>query len=132
MSSSSKNTNTKARETESSKTLAEEHKRSEKCEEFKGAPQTDSEIKETRERKLTEKGKQYQRDILNTKVKASSTKLRQEIEKIKDLTSSSGTSFETLHRERDTLDQIKKNLTMLITHFITCSKTKKRSLVSLL
>jgi len=49
MCSSSKNTNTEARETESSKTLAEEHETSEKCKEFEGAPQTDSEIKETLE-----------------------------------------------------------------------------------
>ena len=67
----------------------------------------DGDIKGTRKRNLTEKGKQYQRDILDSKVKASSTKLRQEIEKIKELISSSSTSWETLNRERDTLDQIK-------------------------
>ena len=38
----------------------------------------------------------------------SSTNLRQEIEKIKDLIGSNGTSFETLHRKRDTLNQIKE------------------------
>ena len=80
---------------------------SEKCDEFEGAPQRNSEIKETRERKPTEKGRQDQRDILDSKVKASSTKLRQEIEKIKELISSSSTSWETLNRKRDTLDQIK-------------------------
>ena len=94
-------------ETEGSKTLTEEHETSEKCEEFEGAPQTSSQIKETRERKPTEKGRQYQRDILDSKVKASSTKLRQEIEKIKELISSNRTSWGTLHRERDTLNQIK-------------------------
>ena len=80
---------------------------SEKCDEFEGAPQRNSEIKETRERKPTEKGRQDQRDILDSKVKASSTELRQEIEKIKELIGSSSTSWETLNRERDTLDQIK-------------------------
>ena len=44
----------------------------------------------------------------NENVKASSTKLRQEIEKIKELISSSGTPWETLNRKRDTLDQIKE------------------------
>ena len=109
MSSSSRDENTEleARETEGPKTLSEEHETSEKYEECEGAPQTNSQIKETREQKPTEKGRQYQRDILNSKVKASSTKLRQEIEKIKELISSSSTSWETLHRERDTLDQIK-------------------------
>lgn len=54
MSSSSgdENTELEARETEGSKTLAEEHETSERCEEFEDAPQKDSEIKETRERKL--------------------------------------------------------------------------------
>ena len=109
MSSSSRDENTEleAGETEGSKTLAEEHETSEKCEEFEDAPQTSSQIKETCERKPTEKGRQYQRDILDSKVKVSSTKLRQEIEKIKELISSSSTLWETLHRERDTLDQIK-------------------------
>ena len=109
MSSSSRDENKEleARETEGSKTLAEEHGMSEKCEEFEGAAQRNSEIKETCERKPTEKGRQDQRDILNSKVKASSTELRQEIEKIKELISSSSTSWETLNRERDTLDQIK-------------------------
>jgi len=108
MSSSSKNENTKARKTESEKHSPKNRKQRKNAKEFKGLPQTDSEEKETRERKLTEKGKQYQRDILDSKVKASSTKLRQEITKIKELISLSGTSWKMLHRERDTLDQIKE------------------------
>jgi len=77
MSSSLKNENTKARESEISKTLSEKQETSEECKEFEGAPQANSEEKETRERKLTKKGKKYQRDILGSKVKAStrSTKL---------------------------------------------------------
>ena len=131
MSSSSKNENTEARETEISKTLAEKQETSEECEEFEGAPQTDSEEKETCEQKLTEKGKQYQKDILDSKVKASSTKLRQEIEKIKKLISSSA---QAEHRgkhytAKEILStKLKKNSMKLVTLCITCSKAKMKEM----
>ncbi|KAL9967303.1 hypothetical protein ACROYT_G025503 [Oculina patagonica] len=107
MSSGSKEENREADEI--AKSLAE-HENEEKCEESEGAAsgKTDGKIKEKRERKLTEKGKEYQREVLDSKRKAASTKLRQKIEKIKSLINSSEPSWVVLQLERDSLDQIKE------------------------
>lgn len=82
MNSSLKEENTEANKID--KSLAEEHEIAETFEEFEGAAsgKTDDEIKESRQRKLTEKGRQYQKELVESKRKAASTKLRQQIEKI--------------------------------------------------
>ena len=108
MSSGSKEENTEADEI--AKSLAEQRENEETFEESEGAAsgKTDGKIKETRERKLTEKGREYQREVLDSKRKAASTKLRQKIEKIKSLINSSETAWVILQLERDGLDQIKE------------------------
>ena len=107
MSSGSKEENIEADEI--AKPLAE-HENQEKCEESEGAASgnlKDDKIKENRERKLTEKGKEYRREVLDSTRKAASTKLRQKIEKIKNLINSSEPAWVVLQLERDGLDQIK-------------------------
>jgi len=108
MSSGSKEENTEADEIAKSPA---EHESEEKCEESKGAAsgKTDDKIKEKRERKLTEKGKEYRREVLDSTRKAASTKLRQKIEKIKSLINSSEPAWVVLQLERDGLDQIKED-----------------------
>ena len=108
MDSSSNEENTEANKID--KSLAEEHEITETFEEFEGAAsgKTDGEIKESRERKLTEKGRQYQKELLDSKRKAASTKLRQKIEKIRASINSKETSWVILQLERDGLDQIKE------------------------
>ena len=68
----------------------------------------DGEVKEKRQRKLTEKGKQYKNEILESDLKAASTRIRQYIEKIRELISSNEVSSEILQLERDGLDQRKE------------------------
>ena len=54
--------------------LVEGNENPKKCQEFEGA--ASGEFKEPRERKPTEKGREYKRELLDAKRKACSSKLR--------------------------------------------------------
>ena len=86
--------------------LVEKDANSKKCQEFED--KASGEIKESPERKSTEKGREYKRELLDTKRKKCSSNLRKQLDKIKELLDCDQPAWVSLQLARDNLDKIKE------------------------
>ena len=113
---SSKSTEKEEIETYKDELVEEKTTNSKECQEFEGA--ASGEIKDSRQRKPTEKGREYKKDLLDSKQRACSSKLRKELDKIKELLDRDQPPWVSLQLTRD-------NIT-LITNFTNSSTQKKK------
>ena len=104
---SSKSTEKEEIETNKDELVEEKTTNSKECQKFEGA--ASGEIKDSRQRKPTEKGSEYKKDLLDSKQRACSSKLRKELDKIKELLDRDQPPWVSLQLARDNIDKIKED-----------------------